>query len=235
MRNLAQILDVLAELIIRWFPQIWKHFAGIHKMWCHCIRLCLKRILRVIFALCTAESGARATIPRARDDIRTGVARAQSNLHRISWRTRCGIQVKMFNARRSRQSSFTGRCAMPDPATARHRRILVVAPSWPVGSALLIEQKEKFPSKGSYNVASSHLAQVIQKSGHPRRINFQRPALGNLIDRLPRDTDRTLADRSGVHPSLGEMVGARGFEPPTPCTQNRCATRLRHAPTVRPS
>src|SRR5210317_279710 len=27
------------------------------------------------------------------------------------------------------------------------------------------------------------------------------------------------------------MVGARGFEPPTPCTPCRCATRLRHAPT----
>lgn len=26
------------------------------------------------------------------------------------------------------------------------------------------------------------------------------------------------------------MVGARGFEPPTPCSQSRCATRLRHAP-----
>ncbi len=26
------------------------------------------------------------------------------------------------------------------------------------------------------------------------------------------------------------MVGARGFEPPTPCSQNRCATRLRYAP-----
>src|ERR687898_435188 len=25
-------------------------------------------------------------------------------------------------------------------------------------------------------------------------------------------------------------VGARGFEPPTPCSQSRCATRLRHAP-----
>src|SRR5262249_20913411 len=25
-------------------------------------------------------------------------------------------------------------------------------------------------------------------------------------------------------------VGARGFEPPTPCAQGRCATRLRHAP-----
>jgi hypothetical protein len=27
------------------------------------------------------------------------------------------------------------------------------------------------------------------------------------------------------------MVGARGFEPPTPCSQGRCATRLRYAPT----
>jgi hypothetical protein len=28
------------------------------------------------------------------------------------------------------------------------------------------------------------------------------------------------------------MVGARGFEPRTPCAQGRCATRLRYAPTV---
>jgi hypothetical protein len=27
------------------------------------------------------------------------------------------------------------------------------------------------------------------------------------------------------------MVGARGFEPRTPCAQGRCATRLRYAPT----
>src|SRR5690554_1077437 len=26
------------------------------------------------------------------------------------------------------------------------------------------------------------------------------------------------------------MVGAKGFEPSTPCSQNRCATKLRHAP-----
>src|SRR5919109_3166028 len=25
-------------------------------------------------------------------------------------------------------------------------------------------------------------------------------------------------------------IGARGFEPPTPCTPCKCATRLRHAP-----
>ncbi len=28
------------------------------------------------------------------------------------------------------------------------------------------------------------------------------------------------------------MVGARGFEPPAPCSQSRCATRLRHAPNA---
>src|SRR5436305_13701577 len=29
----------------------------------------------------------------------------------------------------------------------------------------------------------------------------------------------------------GRMVGARGFEPPTPCSQSRCANRLRYTPT----
>jgi hypothetical protein len=28
------------------------------------------------------------------------------------------------------------------------------------------------------------------------------------------------------------LVGARGFEPPTPCSQSRCATGLRHAPPM---
>ena len=30
----------------------------------------------------------------------------------------------------------------------------------------------------------------------------------------------------------GKMVGARGFEPPTPWSRTRCATRLRYAPNV---
>ncbi len=28
------------------------------------------------------------------------------------------------------------------------------------------------------------------------------------------------------------MVGARGFEPPTPWSRTRCATRLRYAPNM---
>ena len=33
-----------------------------------------------------------------------------------------------------------------------------------------------------------------------------------------------------VLPMRPELVGAEGFEPPTLCSQSRCATRLRHAP-----
>jgi hypothetical protein len=33
-----------------------------------------------------------------------------------------------------------------------------------------------------------------------------------------------------VEPGVFVMVGARGFEPPTPCAQGRCAARLRYAP-----
>ncbi len=29
-----------------------------------------------------------------------------------------------------------------------------------------------------------------------------------------------------------KLVGAEGFEPPTLCSQSRCATRLRYAPTL---
>ena len=29
------------------------------------------------------------------------------------------------------------------------------------------------------------------------------------------------------------LVGARGFEPPTPCSRSKCATRLRYAPPDR--
>ncbi len=33
----------------------------------------------------------------------------------------------------------------------------------------------------------------------------------------------------------GDMVGARGFEPPTPWSRTRCSTRLSHAPTEKRS
>ena len=42
------------------------------------------------------------------------------------------------------------------------------------------------------------------------------PMRRGIIQMLPISTER--------------VVGARGFEPPTPCAQGRCATRLRYAP-----
>ena len=38
--------------------------------------------------------------------------------------------------------------------------------------------------------------------------------------------------KSTLRKLLKLLVGARGFEPPTPCSQSRCATRLRHAPNT---
>src|SRR3954468_20114086 len=36
-----------------------------------------------------------------------------------------------------------------------------------------------------------------------------------------------------VAETSSEMVGATGFEPATLCSQSRCATRLRYAPTLK--
>jgi hypothetical protein len=50
-----------------------------------------------------------------------------------------------------------------------------------------------------------------------------------------RSTNLFLCKRSCKDPCkhcCKEMVGETGFEPATPCTQNKCATKLRHSPTM---
>ncbi len=48
--------------------------------------------------------------------------------------------------------------------------------------------------------------------------------------RLAKDEEQRLAN---ICQNLKKkMVGETGFEPATLCSQNRCATRLRHSPTV---
>ena len=68
---------------------------------------------------------------------------------------------------------------------------------------------------------------------HPPRTSKQQPleASKQYKRRRPR-TDRSGTGSRQRHDRRSlEMVGARGFEPPTPCPPGRCATRLRHAPT----
>ncbi len=46
-----------------------------------------------------------------------------------------------------------------------------------------------------------------------------------------------LEGRCSIQMSYGRrtlLVGVEGFEPPTPCSQSRCATRLRYTPGVEP-
>jgi site-specific DNA recombinase len=67
------------------------------------------------------------------------------------------------------------------------------------------------------------------------------PGLADELDRHeqePRDTQgRSQQDSSaalnGGGSNKGQIVGTAGFEPATPCSQGRCATRLRHVPSPR--
>jgi hypothetical protein len=43
---------------------------------------------------------------------------------------------------------------------------------------------------------------------------------------------RSFAARPGSRSGSGHEIGVRGFEPPTPCAQGRCATRLRYTPPI---
>ena len=54
-----------------------------------------------------------------------------------------------------------------------------------------------------------------------------------LLDAVPKKRQEEVTTKKGcelVRNPLIELVGARGFEPPTTCTPCRCATRLRYAP-----
>src|SRR5713226_6284888 len=57
-------------------------------------------------------------------------------------------------------------------------------------------------------------------------------SVSSLRSSAGREFQGTIADgRASPRPSARRgMVGVRGFEPPTPCSQSRCATGLRHTP-----
>src|SRR5690349_5250125 len=102
----------------------------------------------------------------------------------------------------------------------------------------------------------SFLAKMLQPAGDATRTGFrssravERMFASRLRVRLGRGCVKTQITRTSRKIDLLEraafnyfrggrvkesliMVGARGFEPPAPCTPCRCATRLRHAPTTR--
>ena len=69
----------------------------------------------------------------------------------------------------------------------------------------------------------------------PQGIKIEKEATNSSSPTNSRPLTLTLHDNSIVQGNFGKrlnlLVGARGFEPPTPWTPFKCATRLRYAPT----
>ena len=84
--------------------------------------------------------------------------------------------------------------------------------------------------------AFARLRLVFQHASAPPRLARLHRGAGGLVDArehacssLSLPADPCGASRSG---EARRLVGAAGFEPATPCSQSRCATRLRYAPAT---
>ena len=58
------------------------------------------------------------------------------------------------------------------------------------------------------------------------------PSMDSLVSDVTEGTVKAILSSSQIKAYITKfLVGAEGFEPPTACSQSRCATRLRYAPT----
>ncbi len=76
------------------------------------------------------------------------------------------------------------------------------------------------------------VASVREVDGHERQGEARSvwQSIDDGPDQLISDGDRIALPRLVVSARGLSMVGVAGFEPAAPCSQSRCATRLRHTP-----
>ena len=92
------------------------------------------------------------------------------------------------------------------------------------------------PSASTSTAPSARL-RTRPRSPRPRARRSDEVAEPHALDAAADQSDATRCmrdneDRARRAPvAAKEMVGARGFEPPTPWSRTRCSTRLSHAPT----
>ena len=92
------------------------------------------------------------------------------------------------------------------------------------------------PGREAFTGAAGRICQRaarVDVGAHPVAVLVER-GHGNQFANQFRRRNPRCAGRNGLD-AVGDfrMVGAEGFEPPTLCSQSRCATRLRYAPTLR--
>ncbi len=104
-----------------------------------------------------------------------------------------------------------GSAPRPDPARRVRKRPYATGACGP-----------RLPARGHPPAPGGAAARAVSR--HRR----DRPG-GGAVPGGIRDDDR-LRRGDGACGSRTLLVGAGGFEPPTLCTQSRCATRLRYAP-----
>ena len=119
-----------------------------------------------------------------------------------------------IQARKANAPCFVSQAAPADLACQKPTIALSSRPVWgytprtrAVGQhAYIGARTQSLQGKGKRFAGNRHADDICRHSG-------------NLLAENPRESDK-------------EMVGAEGFEPPTLCSQSRCATRLRYAPNL---
>ena len=98
-------------------------------------------------------------------------------------------------------------------------RFTLSAPMWKFGNPKVVISKWKIRSH------------AWGKSGKTKRLLEQWTRDGEHRDVSQSGSRNISGMNAGEKAMSRKLVGARGFEPLTPCAQGRCATRLRYAPT----
>ena len=108
-----------------------------------------------------------------------------------------------------------GQTLVPDPSTSVPTR------ARPAGLAVTAPAVTFEPRRGETTCDPGENTPGRTRTCDPR---LRRPVL------YPAELRAGRAVGPGAGSRRKHLVGARGFEPPTPCAQGRCATRLRYAP-----
>ena len=97
--------------------------------------------------------------------------------------------------------------------------------------------------RGRTVIGASHANQVLGKVGvdlppSPKYHGVRKSNVPQLSSRQhlkspPRAPPKSKTGHDLTRNPLISMVGVKGFEPSTPCTPCKCATRLRHTPILR--